>query len=119
MFDKDVLGRTLDFSLYGMCHYCKQIKLRREMLKCKSRDAKMLAQPGKTINMPTNYKGKKHGQRTISSQSKHKKLSKEHECCCERLYCYYCITYNYDQNPTEIIANPSWICPYCQVLIKN
>lgn len=57
LFDKEVLGRLVDFEIYGLCHYCKQIKLKSDMIKCTYKNTKMPNQIGKTINPSCNYKG--------------------------------------------------------------
>jgi len=58
LFDRDILGRVVNFDIYGLCHYCKQLKLKTEMVKCCFRSNKSLIQSGsKSINNPCNYKG--------------------------------------------------------------
>jgi hypothetical protein len=123
IFDKDIVGREVDFRLYGFCHHCKEIKPRNTMVQCKYRAAKIETQSHKGIGQNGTYKGtspiyavgNKHGQRSLLSHGKYKKVSKDNEYMCERLFCYVCISLTYDQNPATILANTSWICPFCQV----
>lgn len=57
LFDPDVLGREMDNDNYGLCHYCKQIKPIKDMVKCNYKSTKVDFQSGKTINSSGIYKG--------------------------------------------------------------
>jgi hypothetical protein len=57
LFDKEILDRVVDFEKYGLCHYCKQIKLKSDMVKCTYKNTKIPTQVGKVFNPSCNYKG--------------------------------------------------------------
>ncbi len=97
LFDEEVMGRDIDFALYGLCHHCKEIKPRFTLVKCKSCEAKSVPEEEKKTG-------------------KHKKTpAKEPKPFCERLFCFSCIHFNYDQDPTAAQTDPAWACPFCQV----
>ena len=118
LFDQEVMGREIDFSLYGFCHHCKEIKPKIGLVKCK-RNADSLPVHFTENAELQNFKRKKGNKRTLVS-GHHKKMPVAHETAahqqCDRMYCFACINFCYDQAPIAVQSDPSWICPYCQVM---
>lgn len=41
-------------------------------------------------------------------------MAKDEEYRCDRLFCFVCISLNYDMDPGAVSSNTAWICPFCQ-----
>ncbi len=117
LFDEEILGREIDFTKYGLCHHCKQIKPHSQLVKCNYRSVKPDGISKNPSAAALAYKGKKHGQRSLP-HGRQKKGSKlvQSEYQCGRLFCQVCVTLNYDI-PLESAKAPTWVCPYCLVCI--
>lgn len=102
LLDAEMVNRRIDFTLYGFCHHCKEVQDIRRFAKCSKNNNSFIVRL---------FIGEhKKGTRALSlSQNKDPKLR------CDRMYCFNCIFFNYDQDPNEAKANPNWICPHCQV----
>lgn len=59
LFDKDIVGREINFDIYGFCHHCKEIKSRSLLVQCNYKKAKMETQLHKGFGPNGTYKGKK------------------------------------------------------------
>jgi hypothetical protein len=57
LFDAEIMGREVDFELYGLCHHCKQIKPRIELVRCCHKSTRPEEQFGKTVASSGTYKG--------------------------------------------------------------
>jgi hypothetical protein len=58
LFDQDILGREIDFKQYGLCHHCKQINPRSQLVKCNYKSARAETEPGKSVGSAATYKGR-------------------------------------------------------------
>ena len=59
LLDPEIIGVHINFNKYGLCHHCKQLKLKELMVSCKYKSSKMgIAVPcATTINGTTIYNG--------------------------------------------------------------
>ena len=60
LLDPGIIGINVNFNKYGLCHHCKQFKLKELMVGCKYKSSKMgIAIPSSTtVNGTTMYNGK-------------------------------------------------------------
>jgi len=102
LLDAEIINRRINDTIYGYCHHCKEIKDLNKLVKCNRNSNSSFVRL---------FIGKhEEGARGISRcQSKNPKLS------CERMYCFPCVFFNYDQDPNVGKADSNWTCPYCQV----
>ncbi len=117
LLDEEVLGREIDFTMYGLCHHCKEIKPRFALVRCRAAEVRANPALHKSPVAVSGCGGRKKNGPLLPG--KHKKGPRGQKHVCERLFCYSCIHFNYDQNPTAVQADPAWICPYCQVQSEN
>jgi hypothetical protein len=108
LLDTEMINRRIDYTAYGFCHHCKEIQDLNKLVKCNKNSNSSLVRL---------FIGKhEKGTRGISRyHTKNPRLS------CERMYCFACVFFNYDQDPSNEKTNPNWTCPYCQVcdLVHN
>jgi len=113
LFDEDILGREIDLTQMGMCHHCKQIKPKNQLVTCNFKTSPHQGTNKNAIGGLA-FKCKKFGQRSLPHSRCKKSVLKQCEYRCERYFCQVCINLNYDI-PLENTKSPNWICPYCSV----
>lgn len=106
LLDERVMGREIVFTMFGMCHHCKEIQPLRRLLKCK-RVTSNIAKP-----TPTKRRKGRRSLANYNQEVNRMDLSKP----CERRYCFGCVYLNYDQELNAALGDAAWTCPYCQVL---
>ena len=122
LLDIEIIGRDIDFKNYGFCHHCKQIKPISCLYKCSETNATSKIKCNhanlayKSRNFLLSKLGRKYDQRSPIKKGTQKENIKEIKGSCERLFCFVCMSLNYDTTSKELDGNISWKCPFCQVL---
>jgi hypothetical protein len=133
LFEEKLIGRSLNFSVYEMCHQCKQIKpIASHLIKCNYSSLKF----GTAIPSCININGVRlyngmiyiNKPKIVDVNSKYLKeyieeveqrSNKKQTMKCNRYYCKTCLRHSYDIETKEIQKQRNWICPFCQVNITR
>lgn len=106
LFDEGILNRELDFTKYGLCHYCKRIKPSAQLLRCGNENGSdnACSKPFPVIHLGS-------GEETKAS-SNTKKAARDGKGSCHRLFCAACLETKLHISFKDAESD-GWVCPCC------